>query len=34
MLCAQDSGDGVGTPPGTGKWDAADVSEDFVWIFA
>ena len=34
MPPAQGSGDGVGTPPGTGRWDAADFSADLVRIFA
>ena len=38
LLCdtpsAQGSRDGVGTPPGTGRWDAADFPAHFVRIFA
>ena len=34
MLSAQGSEDGVGTPPRTGRSDAADFSADFVQIFA
>ena len=30
---AQGSADGEGIPPGTGRWDAADFSTDFVRIF-
>ena len=33
MPSAQGSGNEVGTPPGTGRWDAADFSADFVRIF-
>ena len=34
MPSFQGSRDGVGTPPRTGRWDAADFSADFVRIFA
>ena len=33
VLYAQESGAGIGCPPGQGHWDAADISADFVHIF-
>ena len=33
MLSAQGRRDGVGTPPGTGCWNAADFSADFCVTF-
>ena len=33
MLPAQESGAGIGCPPGQGHWDAADFSADFVHNF-